>query len=68
MVDKSLRFRLVGGFGGGGGTLVGTPIVQVLLGFEWPLWLFVTFESLGVLFIVIAAVLHLTEEKQGKKD
>ncbi len=56
---KSLHSRLVGGFGGAGGALVGAPILQVLLGFEWPLWIFVTFESLGFLLMVIAIVLHV---------
>ncbi len=67
MSGKSFRSRLVGGFGGAGGTLVGGPILQMLLGFEWPLGLFLTFESIGVVFIIVAIVLYLTEEEQEKK-
>jgi hypothetical protein len=67
-MNKSLRSRLIGGFGAAGGTLVGSPILQMLIGLEWPLWPLVTFESLGVLFIVIAIVLHVTDEKKKKKE
>jgi len=68
MSDKRFRSRLVGGFGGAGGTLIGSPILQMLLGLDWPLELFLTFESIGAAFIIIAIVLHLTEEEQGKKE
>jgi len=40
----------------------------MLLGLDWPLELFLTFESIGAAFIIIAIVLHLTEEEQGKKE
>jgi hypothetical protein len=53
---------LVGGFGGAGGTLVGSPILQILLGHEGPLWLLAIFESLGALFIIVAIILYLTEK------
>ncbi len=65
--SRSLRSRLVGGFGGAGGTLVVSPILQMLLGFEWSLELFLIFELTGVVFIIIALVLYLTEEKREKK-
>ena len=42
MSDKRFRSRLVGGFGGAGGTLIGSPILQMLLGLDWPLELFLT--------------------------
>lgn len=64
MNRKSSRSRLVGGLGGAGGTLVVSPILQMLLGFEWSLGLLAVFESIGVILIVAAAVLHLTEKKQ----
>ena len=67
-MGKSLRFRLIGGFGAGGITLVGSPILQMLIGLEWPLWHLLTVESLGVLFIVIAIVLHVTDGKKKKKE
>ncbi len=65
--SRSLRFRLVGGFGGAGGTLVVSPILQVLLGFEWPLELFLIFEFTGIVFISVAIVLYISEEKREKK-
>jgi hypothetical protein len=58
------RARLVGGFGGAGGTLIVSPILQMLLGSEWPLGLLFVFESVGVILIVAAIVLHLTAKKQ----
>lgn len=36
----------------------------MLLGFEWTLELLLVFESVGVIFIVTAIALHLTEEKK----
>lgn len=67
MAGKSSRSRLVGGFGGCGGTLVVTPIIQVLLGLEWPLGLLLAFESLGVVFIAIAMLLHVTDKERRRQ-
>jgi hypothetical protein len=61
---KSLRSRLTGGFGAGGITLIGSLLLQVLLGLEWSLGLLLAFESVGVVFIIIAVMLHLTERKK----
>lgn len=61
MVDKSFRSRVVGEFGGAGRTPICSPILQILLGLECTLWLFITFELLGALLIATARVLHLKQ-------
>lgn len=59
MKRKTTHDRLVGASGAAGGTLVLTPILQMLIGLEWSLWLLATLESLGVFFIVAAVVLYM---------
>jgi hypothetical protein len=59
MKMKTTRDRLVGAFGAAGGTLVLIPILQMLIGLEWALWLLATFESIGAFFIVVAVTLYM---------
>jgi len=59
MKRKNTHNRLIGAFGAAGGTLVLTPILQMLIGLEWSLWLLAALESLGAFFIVAAVVLYM---------
>ena len=68
MPDRSLRSRLVGGFGGAGGTLVIAPILEMLLGLEWPLELLLAFESVGIVSISIAILLHMTDKERKRNQ
>ncbi len=49
----------MGAFGAAGGSLVLTPVLQMLIGLEWSLWLLATFEAVGAFFIVAAVVLYM---------
>ena len=59
MERKTTRSRLVGALGAAGGASVLTPLLQMLIGLEWSLWLLATFESVGALLIAAAVVVHM---------
>jgi hypothetical protein len=66
MSNKSLRSNLVSGFGGAGGTLIIMTTSEILLGidFSLPLWFFLIEEFVGVVFIIMAILLHVTDKER----
>jgi len=60
-MNKKLRDRLVGGFGGGGGPLVFLPIFAYavhprLVTTDWPVYL--SFEITGIILVSIAVYFY----------
>jgi hypothetical protein len=59
-MDKKLRDRLVGGFGGGGGSCVlyGIFVYASAPSLRGSLWLWLSIESIGIILVAIAVYIH----------
>jgi hypothetical protein len=59
-MDKKLRDRLVGGFGGAGGTFVldGIFVYASAPSLRGSWWLWLTIESIGIILVAIAVYFH----------
>jgi len=59
-MDKKLRVRLVGGFGGGGGSFVlyGILVYASAPSLRSSWWLWLAIESIGIILVAIAVYFH----------